>query len=331
MRRVGSWLTLSVSVLSLSASSCAADVSQAAHLLRDRLSGGESSTEQAAKVEGPRRGPLDVVDATAVSPFEVAPKTIAVHNRAVDPDRAGILAEGAAGSGEIALTFDDGPAAGTTTEVLRILAAHRVRATFFLTGRRLAGSGVVAEVNRGLARAIVTEGHLVGNHGLDHLPLDRIAPGKHPGPDWVGYQIEESARRIAEATGISPHYFRPPYGKLGPEATAILGARHDELVMWTIDAQDAQEADPQRLARRLIAQIIFAGQGVVLLHDLRPSSVRALSILLDWLDAHPRDSEKATGFSVVDLPTYLENAAAHPYPFSTRGQLLHARERMHGR
>jgi peptidoglycan/xylan/chitin deacetylase (PgdA/CDA1 family) len=260
-------------------------------------------------------------------------------NPEVDLDRAGILAEGAVGSGEIVLTFDDGPAPETTSEVLRILEAHRVKATFFLTGSRLAGSGVVAEVDRAVARAIVAAGHSVGNHGLDHEALDdrrrrahrgrRSASRDHGIADPVAVrihdQIETSARLIAQVTGVEPRWFRPPYGVLGPIAREILARRRDELVMWTIDAQDVRESDPKKIAARLVAQIAFARQGIVLLHDLRPPSVKALALLLDWLASHPRDEARGTGYAVVDLPTYLAHAAARPWPYRDRVALRAAR------
>ena len=264
------------------------------------------------------RGPVDLLSPAVVSP-EVLPQTLAPlpYNPAADVDRAGILAEGAEGSGEIALTFDDGPGVENTGEVLRILAAHRAKGTFFLIGSRLAGSGVVAEIHRGLARAIVAAGHVVGNHGLDHAPLD-------DGLDeaWTTFQIEGSAMAIARATGVPPRFFRPPYGRIGAVARSVLSARHDELVLWTLDAQDTMESDPVRIAHRLEQQLLFAGQGIVLLHELRSPSVRALSIFLDWLDLHP-------AFSLVDLPTYLEHAAAHPYPQPDRLKLLRFREAQH--
>ncbi len=264
------------------------------------------------------------VDATVLDPSSfTSPSGPAAFNPAADVDQAGMLAEGAVSSGEIALTFDDGPAAETTSEVLRILAAHKVKGAFFLTGRRLSGSGVVAEMNRGVARAISAAGHTIGNHGLDHLPIDR-------GDDaFNAFQIEESARLITEATGVPVRYFRPPFGKVGPSAQALLAERRDELVMWTIDGQDTKATDAERLANRLIQQIIFAGQGIVLLHDLRGPSVRALSLLLDWLEARPRDPARATGYTIVDLPTYLAHAAARPWPYRTRVDLYHAREKIH--
>ena len=248
-----------------------------------------------------------------------------VYNPSADDDRAGILAEGADSSGEVALTVDDGPSAENTPEALRILAAHHVPGAFFLSAERLAGDGVVAEVHRELARAIASAGHVVGNHALEHRPLDACATDLA----WCATQIDGAARLVADAIGEEPHFFRPPYGRMVPEARRLLSLRGDELVLWTIDAQDTSETDPAKIAHRLEQQLLFAGQGVVLLHDLRAPSVRALSLLLDWLELHPRDAERKTGFVVVDLPTYFRDAAAHPYPWSNRVQLLRAREREH--
>jgi peptidoglycan/xylan/chitin deacetylase (PgdA/CDA1 family) len=253
------------------------------------------------------------------------PASIAPANVDANIDQAGILAEGAEGSGEVALTFDDGPSAENTPEALRVLAAHHVRGAFFLSAERLAGEGIVAEVHRELARAILASGHVVGNHALEHRALDGCATDVA----WCTAQIDGAARLIADAIGEDPHWFRPPYGRMVPEAQRLLSLRGDELVLWTIDAQDTTETDAEKIAHRLEQQLLFAGQGVVLLHDLRAPSVRALSLLLDWLEKHPRDAEKKTGFTIVDLPTYFHDASLHPYPFANRLQLLRAREQQH--
>jgi len=302
------------------ASSCASVPSDRAHEPAPQAPAPVALATSVA-LPGALPAPLPV-ESTVVAPHDLAQAT-APFNPTVDVDLAGMLAEGAQGSGEIALTFDDGPAAETTLEVLRILAVHHVRGAFFLTGRRLEGNGVVAEMNRGVARAIAAAGHSIGNHALDHLAVNRKDPA------WNAFQIEQSASAIFAATGRPVHYFRPPFGKVGPAARDILAGRGDELVMWTIDAQDTRESDPEKLTARLVGQLLFARQGIVLLHDLRGSSVRALALLLEWLEAHPRDPVKGTGYTVVDLPTYLAHAAARPWPYRTRLELYHAREKLH--
>ena len=60
----------------------------------------------------------------------------------------------------MALTFDDGPTPDTTLEVLEILKAHGIKATFFVLGSR------VTEWP-GIFRRIIEDGHEVGIHGYD--------------------------------------------------------------------------------------------------------------------------------------------------------------------
>ncbi len=61
----------------------------------------------------------------------------------------------------IAMTFDDGPSAKLTPKLLDLLAAHHIKATFFLIGEN------VAEHPEIVARE-VREGHEIGNHSWSH-------------------------------------------------------------------------------------------------------------------------------------------------------------------
>lgn len=62
---------------------------------------------------------------------------------------------------EVILTFDDGPDARTTPEVLKALADECVRATFFVIGRNV-------EALPELARREVAEGHTLAHHTFTH-------------------------------------------------------------------------------------------------------------------------------------------------------------------
>jgi len=62
---------------------------------------------------------------------------------------------------DVAITFDDGPSPATTPKLLEILAAAGARATFFLSGVRVAAEP-------GLAAEIVAAGHDVFGHGWEH-------------------------------------------------------------------------------------------------------------------------------------------------------------------
>src|SRR6187399_1964741 len=68
----------------------------------------------------------------------------------------------------IALTFDDGPSATLTPKLLDILAAHHIKATFFVLGE------MVAEHPEIVARA-VQEGHEIASHSWSHPNLAKMS------------------------------------------------------------------------------------------------------------------------------------------------------------
>ncbi len=102
-------------------------------------------------------------------------------------------------SGKVALTFDDGPDAAHTPRVLDVLAAHGIKASFFLIGERAAREPA-------LARRIAEEGHDLGNHTWSHRSLWLS------GPRETARQVGQGHAAIAEAAGAAPRFFRPPWG-----------------------------------------------------------------------------------------------------------------------
>jgi len=120
----------------------------------------------------------------------------------------------------VALTFDDGPDPLGTPCVLRRLAELDWRATFFVLGCQVVcAPDVVAEV--------VHAGHEVAVHGYHHRSMVRRTPR------GTIADIARARDTIAEATGVAPRYFRPPFGML--TSAALLGARRVGLttVLWT--------------------------------------------------------------------------------------------------
>src|SRR5215469_3362721 len=62
---------------------------------------------------------------------------------------------------EVVLTFDDGPVPRYSNQILDILAAQCVKATFFMVGE-------MALAHPSTARRVFTEGHTIGTHSEDH-------------------------------------------------------------------------------------------------------------------------------------------------------------------
>jgi peptidoglycan/xylan/chitin deacetylase (PgdA/CDA1 family) len=101
----------------------------------------------------------------------------------------------------IAMTFDDGPSATLTPKLLDLLAAHHIKATFFVIGEN------VAEHPEIVARA-AREGHEIGNHSWSHPNFGKMSD------QAVRSQLQRTDDAIKSATGVRPTLMRPPYGSI---------------------------------------------------------------------------------------------------------------------
>jgi peptidoglycan/xylan/chitin deacetylase (PgdA/CDA1 family) len=153
----------------------------------------------------------------------------------------------------IALTFDDGPASPFTEQILAILRAQRVPATFFLCGKSVEG-------NPDLVRRIVAEGHAVGNHTYSH-PLLPLRSRRR-----TAAEIDRAQDVIEKVVGYRPRIFRPPYGARWFGLVPTLRERGMHMVMWSATGYDWKKDAPGIVAATL--QELKPG-AVILLHDGR--------------------------------------------------------------
>ena len=99
------------------------------------------------------------------------------------------------------LTFDDGPSA-RTPEVLDILAAYGIKATFFVTGRE-------SEQGQQWMRDIVSAGHTLGVHSYTH-DYQKI----YASVEAFLEDFNRMYQQILEVTGTAPQIFRFPGGSI---------------------------------------------------------------------------------------------------------------------
>ena len=208
----------------------------------------------------------------------------------------------------VTLTFDDGPFPETTPRVLDLLEKYHVRATFFVIGQYLDGHDDRAKASRTTLQKVAAAGHFIGNHTHDHALLTAVTHTQ------VLEQIDRGAASVERAIGKKPVLFRPPFGELdafGQEAAATRGL---DILLWNVEAQDMQRDDTVAMVDDVIRQIRKNEGGVVLLHDIRYSSVIVARKVLQWLEAHKYDPARPerVGYAIVDLPTYLREVAAAP-------------------
>ncbi|QJC54489.1 polysaccharide deacetylase family protein [Paenibacillus albicereus] len=129
------------------------------------------------------------------------------------------------GTKAVALTFDDGPDAATTVEILDILQKEKVKATFFVVGTQV-------KKHPEVMRRIVDEGHALGNHTTNHPDLSKRGRTK------ILQEIKDNDTLIQKAVGITPTMFRPPYGATSAELKSILSQGSRTEVLWNVDTRD---------------------------------------------------------------------------------------------
>jgi peptidoglycan/xylan/chitin deacetylase (PgdA/CDA1 family) len=197
---------------------------------------------------------------------QLAARFLGAAVRAGQADRAGV-----------ALTFDDGPSPHTTPRVLDVLDTRGAAATFFLLGLR-------AEAHPETAHAIAAAGHELGNHTYSHRHAWTL------GPIATWHEVRAGAESIAAATGVTPAYFRPPWGICSLAALAAARRLGERVVGWTVASEGYfWRPGPRAMAEHLLA---YATPGAILnLHDAgrhpdTPERVlAALPLLLDGLAA----------------------------------------------
>lgn len=163
------------------------------------------------------------------------------------------LPKAAVSRGEVAITIDDGPDPEVTPQVLRLLAAQGVPATFFCIGER-------ARAHPDLCRQACADGHDVENHGQRHPVLASLM-----GPGAWREEVERGALTLEAITGRRPRFYRAVAGLRNPWLDPVLHRLGLHLASWSRRGFDTRSRDPDVVLRRLIRQL-QAGD-ILLLHD----------------------------------------------------------------
>ncbi|MGN1166435.1 MAG: polysaccharide deacetylase family protein [Lachnospiraceae bacterium] len=167
---------------------------------------------------------------------------------------------------KIAITFDDGPSEACTGRLLDGLKERQVKASFFVLGQNV-------DNYPELAKRIVQEGHLIGNHTYDHVELSKTDDVK------AKEELKKASDAIFKATGTYPEYMRPPYG----ECTRKLEDSVDMLlVRWSIDPRDWDTGSADEIVKKVVTSV--GENDIILLHDCYDSSVDAALKIIDILE-----------------------------------------------
>jgi len=177
------------------------------------------------------------------------------------------VVRGSARSRTVALTFDDGPHPEHTNQVLDVLRAAGVRATFFVVGQNVARHpSVVARIS--------AEGHELGQHSFTHgEPASTSA-------ETLAREIDETTVALEKCCGATTRFFRPPHGKVTPGKLMAAWRRRMGVALWSTDPKDFAESSAEGI-RQYFRRHPIQGGDIVLLHDTSRNTVEALPDIID--------------------------------------------------
>ncbi|MBU0664908.1 MAG: glycosyltransferase [Proteobacteria bacterium] len=209
------------------------------------------------------------------------------------PSYLTILHQGMGPNDAVAITFDDGPDSTWTPQILDILKAKGVNATFFMVGANM-------EKYPDIVRRIVREGHTVGIHTYTHPNIALVSEER-------AYLEFNATQRLIEAIiGQSTILFRPPYNAdtnpYDPEELVPVKLAQ-KLGYITV----TEDIDPEDWSQPGVTAMVEnvkrdrqQGGNIVLLHDAggdRSQTIEALPRIIDYL--------RARGDTILSLSSML--------------------------
>ena len=182
------------------------------------------------------------------------------------------------------ITFDNGYEAGYTNQILDVLKKNEVKATFFITAHYL---NTASE----LVQRMIEEGHIVGNHTVNHKSM----------PEITEQEIKEEVMKLHQAVyekfGYEMKYIRPPKGEFS-ERTIIetnnLGYQH---VMWSfayVDWDEKKQPNEEK-AKKTILDNLHNGE-IILLHGNSKTNANILDSIIKVI--------KSQGYEIKSLEEF---------------------------
>lgn len=168
---------------------------------------------------------------------------------------------------EIALSFDDGPHAEFTPEVLDKLDQYGIKCLFFCIGQNI-------ENSPNLLQDIHNRGHIIGNHSYNHQNIFPILSTKK-----IKVELQDFNQLIQDNIGATPQFFRPPFGVTNPRIARAVSKLNLITVGWSLRTLDTAKT-PTKVIKKL--KRTLTGGDLILLHDNHAGVIEILDFLIPY-------------------------------------------------
>jgi peptidoglycan-N-acetylmuramic acid deacetylase len=162
------------------------------------------------------------------------------------------------------LTFDEGYENGYTPKILDILKENNVKATFFVTSSYV-------KKNKELVRRMIEEGHILGNHTVNHPSMPDLTDEK------LEKEIMDLHNFIKDEFDYEMIYLRPPKGEYSEKTVKISRDLGYTSVLWSFayDDWDVNNQKGTEYAKKKIFDNLHNG-AVILLHAVSKDNTEVL-------------------------------------------------------
>lgn len=171
---------------------------------------------------------------------------------------------------KIAFTFDDGPYTPVTRGLVDEFAKYGGHCTFFVVGNRIHGTQKEA------MKYAFDQGNEIAIHAYTHTAYYNTCSNS-----VYQFELQKTAEEILNTTGKLPTLMRPVGGSISNERVANCPY---SVILWNVDTKDWKYRNADTVARNIL-NAVTAGD-IILLHDLYPTSLEAIKIVLPLLQEH---------------------------------------------
>ena len=256
--------------------------------------------------EGPAGPPARMPDGRVATPPRVPPLIVSSGCQSA-PYGANYYAPGTGKT--VALTFDDGPGAGTTPGLMSVLQSQGVTATFFNIGQNMAAQP-------SLVRAENDWGYMIGNHTWDHPDMTTLSAARQ------ATEMDQATAEQQSLIGSGPCAFRPPYGSYNSTTLSLAQQRRMKDWQWSVDTEDwkAAGSSAQYWVDRIISLAESEGGGlqhpVILMHNAPsgdPATVKALPTIISYFRSHGYTFVNLLGNTGTGYQLLTSNGGVHNF------------------
>ena len=185
------------------------------------------------------------------------------------------------------LTFDCGYENGYTEKILDVLKEKNVNGAFFCTLPQV-------KENPDLIKRMINEGHIVGNHSVNHPSFAEISTQE------MIEEIRGMENYLKENFNYSEPYFRFPKGEYTETALKTVESLGYTSVFWSLAYADwdLNNQKGEQYAYEKVVSRLHPG-AVILLHSVSPDNANALGKIID--------EARKQGYEFLSLRDFVSN------------------------